>query len=146
MGLLVAVITAVLSLTSIIVIVVAALNIAHVFFTMIAERRGEIGLMRALGASRADVRMIVIVQAAAIGLLASIAGIALARVAAWGANRFAAHRLPPFPFKPDNWFEFEPRTMAIVVLFGLGACVLSALAPAARAARIEPADALAGGV
>lgn len=146
MGLLVAVITAVLSLTSVIVVVVAALNIAHVFFTMIAERRGEIGLMRALGASRGDVRAIVIVQAAAVGLFASACGLGLARLAAFGANRFAARRLPPFPFKPDDWFAFEPKAMAIVVLFGLGACVLSALAPAARAARIEPADALAGGV
>lgn len=146
MGLLVAVITAILSLTSIVVVIVAALNIAHVFFTMIAERRGEIGLMRALGASRRDVRALVIAQAGVVGLAASSAGLALARIAASWANRLAMTRLPPFPFKPDNWFVFEPRAMVYVALFGLFACVLSALAPAARAARIEPADALAGGV
>ncbi len=146
MGLLVAVITAILSLTSVIVVIVAALNIAHVFFTMIAERRGEIGLMRALGASRRDVRAMVIGQAAVVGVVASAVGLGLARLAAFGANRLATTRLPPFPFKPDNWFVFEPRAMVGVALFGLGACVLSALAPAARAARIEPADALAGGV
>jgi hypothetical protein len=61
-------------------------------------------------------------------------------------NRLAASHLPPFPFKPDDWFVFEPRSMAAVALFGLGACVFSAIAPAARAASIQPAEALAGGV
>ena len=70
MGLLVAIITAVPSLTSVIVVLIAALNIAHVFYTAIAERRGEIGLMRALGATRGDVRSMVIAQAAALGLFA----------------------------------------------------------------------------
>jgi hypothetical protein len=146
MGLLVAIITAVLSLTSVIVVVLAALNIAHAFSSLIAERRGEIGLMRALGARRGDVRALVIGQAAVLGLLASSAGLLLAWGAAWAWNRVAATRLPAFPFKPEDWFVFEATTSGAVLLFGVAACVLSALAPAARAARTEPAAALAGGV
>jgi hypothetical protein len=49
MGLLVTAITVILTLASVITVIVAALNIAHVFLTLITERRGEIGLMRALG-------------------------------------------------------------------------------------------------
>ena len=142
----IAVITAILSLTSVIVVVVASLNIAHVFFTMIAERRGEIGLMRALGARRGDVRALVLAEASCVGLLASVAGVGLARLAGWGCNHLAATRLPAFPFKPDNWFVFSGATVLYVVLFGVGACVLSAIAPAVRASHMEPAAALAGGV
>jgi len=146
MGLLVTLITLILSLTSVIIVVVAALNIAHVFYTLIAERRGELGLMRAVGASRWDVRALVLAEASVVGIASSLLGLVVARLAAWGCDRLAATRLPAFPFKPEHWFVFRAAEMIAVVGFGLGACFLSALAPAWRAARIQPADALAGGV
>ncbi len=146
MGLLVTAITAILALTSIVTVLVAALNIAHVFATLIAERRGELGLLRALGATRADVRNLVLLQASAIGAVSSVAGVALARAAAVACNHVARTRLPAFPFKPDDWFVFTAGTTVAVLAFGVGACVLSAVAPAVRAARAEPAEALAGGV
>ncbi len=146
MGLLVTAITVILTLASVITVIVAALNIAHVFLTLIAERRGEIGLMRALGATRGDVRAMVLGQSLALGLLASTGGLALARVAALVCDHLARTRLPPFPFKPDVWFVFSPGLVGGVFAFGVGACVLSALVPAARAARVEPASALSGGV
>lgn len=146
MGLLVTAITAILTLTSVVTVLVAALNIAHVFSTLIAERRGEIGLMRALGATRRDVALLVVAEALLLGALASVVGVVASRVAAAACNHVARTRLPDFPFKPDDWFVFAPSTMAAVVAFGVGACVLSALAPARRAARVEPAAALSSGV
>ncbi len=146
MGLLVTAITVILTLASVITVLVAALNIAHVFLTLIAERRGEIGLMRALGARQRDVRALILGQAVALGVIASTAGIALARIAAAIANHLAATRLPPFPFKPDVWFVFSPSLVGGVFAFGVGACVLSSLVPASRAAKVEPAAALSGGV
>jgi putative ABC transport system permease protein len=145
-GLLVTAITAILSLASVITVVVASLNIAQVFFAIIAERRGEIGLLRALGATRRDVGALVLGQALVLGFGSSVAGIALARAAAGVVNHLANTQLPAFPFKPSVWFVFEAGAMGAVVAFGVGACVLSALAPAVRASRVEPAEALAGGV
>ena len=92
MGLLVAMITAILALTAVIVVLIAALNIAHVFFARIAERRGEIGLMRALGATRNDVRALVIAEAAFVGVVSSVLGIALARAAAVLVDRLSHKR------------------------------------------------------
>ena len=146
MGLLVTAITVILSLASVITVIVAALNIAHVFLTLITERRGEIGLMRALGATRGDVRAMVLAQSFALGLLASTGGLLLARAAAYACDYFARTRLPPFPFKPDVWFAFSPSLVLYVFAFGVGACVVSALVPASRAAKVEPASALSGGV
>lgn len=146
MGLLVTAITVILTLASVITVIVAALNIAHVFLTLITERRGEIGLMRALGATRGDVRAMVLGQSLALGLLASVGGMAIARIAALVCDHLARTRLPPFPFKPDVWFVFSPGLVASVCAFGVGACVLSALVPASRAAKVEPASALSGGV
>ena len=146
MGLLVTAITVILTLASVITVIVAALNIAHVFLSLISERRGEIGLMRALGATKGDVRALVLGQSFALGLLASTGGLLLARLAAYGGDYLARTRLPPFPFKPDVWFLFSPQLVAGVFAFGVGACVLSALVPARRAANVEPASALSGGV
>lgn len=146
MGLMVTVITLILSLTSFVTVIIASLNIAHVFLTIIAERRGELGLMRALGARRRDVRRIILVEAAVLGLGSSLMGLGAARGAAAACNHFARSGLPAFPFKPDDWFSFTPGAMAMAVGFGVFACVFAALVPAVRASRVEPASALASGV
>ncbi|MBL8601700.1 MAG: ABC transporter permease [Myxococcales bacterium] len=146
MGLLVTAITAILSLASVLTVVVASFNIAQVFFALLAERRGELGLLRALGATRRDVAVLVLGQATTLGATASLAGVGLA----WGASQLVNHlartRLPAFPFKPEVWFVFGPRMVLGVLVFGVAACMLSALAPALRAAQLDPAESLTGGV
>lgn len=146
MGVLVKAITWILALASIVTVLVASLNIAHVFLSLIAERRGEIGLMRALGARRSDIAVLIVAQAAVLGAVSTAAGIAVARIAAVLAERYARTGIPPFPFKPDTWFVFTTQMMVGVLLFGVGACVLASLLPALRASRVDPAEALAGGV
>jgi hypothetical protein len=146
MGLLIKVLTLLLSITSVVAVLIAALNIAHAFGRLIAERRGELGLLRALGASQRDLQVLILVQAAALGLLSTALGLCLARVAAWGCDRASAQGMPEFPFKPEHWFVFSPRDLLGALAFGVGACVLCALAPAWRASRVEPAEALASGV
>ena len=146
MGVLVKAITWILALASIVTVLVASLNIAHVFLSLIAERRGEIGLMRALGARRVDIAAIIVAQAAALGALSTVLGVGLARIAASAAERYARTGLPSFPFKPDVWFVFTSGAVAGVLAFGVLSCVLVSLLPAIRAARVEPAEALAGGV
>ena len=145
-GLLVTLLTLVLTLASVVTVAVASLNIAHAFLALIAERRGEIGLLRALGATQRDVAAMVLAQSLALGARSSAVGLVVARVAAWGCDHLARERLPPFPFKPDVWFVFTPGIVLGVLGFGVGACVVSALLPALRASRVEPASALSGGV
>jgi putative ABC transport system permease protein len=92
------------------------------------------------------VRMLVLTQALVLGLVTSVAGVVLARIAALVGEHLARARLPPFPFKPDVWFVFSPSLVVSVVGFGVVACVLSALFPASKASKIEPASALSGGM
>ncbi len=146
MGLLATAVTVILSLASVVTVLVAALNIAHGFAAMIAERRGELGLLRALGATRGDVRRLLLLEAAAIGAVATALGIGVARLAAWGCDHIARTKLPDFPFKPDGWFLFEWKAVVGVLAFGVAACVLAAVRPAWRAAKTDPAAALSGGV
>ncbi len=137
------VITSVLIAISFVIVVISAINIAHNFFMQVSERRREIGVLRAVGATRADVMGIILGESAIIGVASGIAGSLLAvgfgTLVDWASSRF----LPKFPFKPDTYFDFTWWIFALALGFSLLFCVLGGLLPAYRASRLEPATALA---
>jgi hypothetical protein len=57
------------------ILVVAIINIGHNFFVQVSERRREIGIMRAVGATEADVLLIVLGEAAMVGIVGGVIGI-----------------------------------------------------------------------
>jgi ABC-type antimicrobial peptide transport system permease subunit len=122
---------------------VAAINIAHSFFRVVAERRREIGVLRAIGAAAADVRRLVLAEAAAIGLCGGAVGIALARLAALLIDAASRRFVPDFPFKPDSYFTFGWPLLAGALGCSILACMAGAWWPARAAAHLEPAEALA---
>lgn len=130
-------------LISLCIVTISAINIAHNFFMQVSERRREIGLLRAVGASQADVRAIFLGEAALIGLVAGLVGIAAAVVAGAVVNLAARQFLPDLPFQPDSFFAFEWWILAGGVVFSVLFCLLGGLVPAGKAARMAPAQALA---
>jgi len=143
-GLLVTLFTLLFALVSAAILVVATVSIAHTFFRAVAERRRELGLLRALGATAADVRRLVLVEAALIGATGGLVGLAVARAAALAVDLVAARALPDFPFKPDSFFLFDWTWMAAAVLSAVLASMAGAWLPARAAGRVDPAAALAG--
>lgn len=139
-----AIVTALLGLVGVILIAVSAAHMMHVFSLLAMVRRRELGLLRAVGARRSDVRALLVLEAAVVGLAAGCLGLGAALAAAAFADRFAAARIPDFPFKPASFFTFEPWLLAAVVAVAVAACAAGALAPAVRAAAGDPAEALAG--
>ncbi len=141
-GITITIITALLALTSGLIIFVAAVNIAHTFFTLVHERRQEIALYRALGATRGDVRNIIMSEAGVVGLVAGVVGLAMARAAAWGCDKAWDTYVPNFPFKPESLFTFTPSLVALALVFAVLCCLFGAYLPARRAARLDPARTL----
>jgi hypothetical protein len=139
-----AVIMVVLALVGGVLIAVAAAHIMHVFYLVVMVRRREIGLLRAVGARRGDIRVLLVAEAAVIGMAAGVVGIVAAVVGASAADAFAAGRVPDFPFKPESFFAFSPLLLATVLALAVVACVIGALPPAYRAASGDPSEALAG--
>jgi len=80
-----AVIMVVLALVGGVLIVVAAAHIMHVFYLVVMVRRREIGLLRAVGARRGDIRNLLMAEAAVVGIVAGTMGLAAA-VAAGAAD------------------------------------------------------------
>jgi cell division protein FtsX len=120
----------------------AALAIAQSLSASVRGRAKEFAVLQSLGAAPGDVRRIVLAEGAIVGLAGGVAGAALAVGAALLADRAAASLLPDFPFRPETFFAFPPWLAALGLLVPLAAAVLGALAPAAAAARVDPARAL----
>ncbi|WP_141592619.1 ABC transporter permease [Myxococcus sp. AB056] len=143
-GAAVALTTSALALLSLLICILAAVNIAHALSASVRARAKEIGVMQAVGASRADIRAIVLAEAAVVGLAGGAAGTIAALLLALGVNRLAAGYLPNFPFKPDSFFSFPWPVVAGGVALGLVAALAGAYFPSRRAAATDPARTLAG--
>lgn len=137
------IITSLFVLISLIIVSISAINIAHNFYMQVSERRRELGILRAVGATRGDVRRIILGEAALIGIMGGLIGVGLAIAAGWAVDQMSQAWLPRFPFKPDTYFDFQPWILASGMAFAVVFCVLGGFLPARRAARMEPAQALA---
>jgi ABC-type antimicrobial peptide transport system permease subunit len=127
-----------------VIVGIAAVNIMHVFFMLIYERQKEIGIMRAIGASRRDIRRIILGEAAIVGAGAGTVGIIFAYAAGELFDWISASYIPDFPYKPLTYFDFHPLLLAAAFVFAIGFCVVGAFFPARRAARTDPARVLTG--
>ena len=67
---------------------VAAINIANTMITSVTERTREIGIMKVIGASLADIRKLFLTEAAVIGLLGGVLGVLIALGGAYALNNF----------------------------------------------------------
>ena len=141
-GLFITLATVLFTLISVIIIIIAAINIAHTFMMLIAERRREIGVLRAVGATRNHIRLVILGEAAVVGLVSGLLGLLLALGVAAGCDWYSAANIPDFPFKPQSYFAFSLPLIAAAPGFAVMFSLLGAFIPANRAARMAPASAL----
>jgi putative ABC transport system permease protein len=120
----------------------AALAIAQSLSASVRGRAREIAVLAAVGASPADVRGVVLAEAGIVGVAGGLAGTALALVLAALADRAAVRLLPDFPFRPETFFAYPAWIPLLGIAVPALAAVLGALAPAALAARVDPARTL----
>src|SRR5437660_9541253 len=111
------------------------------FYASVRERTRELGVLRAVGATRGDVAAVVLAEAAVTGLAGGIVGVILARVVAALLDRLSRTGLPDFPFKPQSFFHFHLGHVALGIAVALAAALLGAFLPARAAARLAPAKA-----
>jgi putative ABC transport system permease protein len=141
-GVAITIVTALFALLATVIISIAAINISHTFFAQVLERRRELALMRAMGATRGDLALLILGEAGAVGVAGAVTGLLVARGLALLADYAAARWLPPFPFKPETFFSFSVALWLGAVGFAIGFALVGALVPALRAARLDPAASL----
>ena len=143
-GLLILMLTLLFNLIALVILAVAAINITHTFSMMVMERRREIGLMRAIGATRRQIQALVVGEATVVGLAAGTAGVGLGIAASLAVDYAFDTWVGHFPFKPDSLFALSPWMFALAIATAVFFCLLGAYLPARRAGRVDPADALTG--
>ncbi|MFC4058743.1 FtsX-like permease family protein [Planomonospora corallina] len=120
-------------------LLVGAFLIANTFSIVITQRAGELAVLRAAGATGAQVLASVLGEAFLVGVTATAGGIGLGVAGATGLRGLAG----AFGMTlPDGGLVVAPRTLAVAFVIGLGVTVLSALGPARRAAAVAPVEAM----
>ncbi|MGI8558274.1 MAG: FtsX-like permease family protein [Solirubrobacteraceae bacterium] len=125
-----------------IAVAVGAFVIFNTFSITLAQRTAELGLLSALGASRARILRAVLTEALLIGALASGAAIGIGFAVAAGIGELFGLLGQGLPSRTA---ELSARTILISLGAGLSVCAAAALAPAWRAARQPPINALRAG-
>lgn len=142
-GAAVAITTGALALLSLLICALATVNIALTLGAAIRNRSREIGILRAVGATRRDVALLILGEAGAMGFVGGLVGAIVAFVAGRSVDWAAAKWLPDFPFRPDSFFQFTPGLLAVAVSLGLLAALIGAWLPTRRASRLDPSRAMA---
>ncbi|HEY7916922.1 MAG TPA: FtsX-like permease family protein [Acidimicrobiales bacterium] len=119
---------------------VGGFTIFNTFSILVGQRTRELALLRIVGASRRQVFRSVLIEAAILGLVASLVGLGLGVLAAVGLEAL----LKGFGITlPSGPVVFQTRTVVAALVIGIGVTVVSAISPARRAVRIPPVAALA---
>jgi len=121
-----------------VVMIVVVLGIASVLVVSVVQKRHEIGILRAMGATRGQILRVFLLQGAIVGAIGSVLGVLLAMVLIWAFSNFVrgSDGLPLFAITLAPGLAL--RIAAIATLCG----VLAAVAPARRAAALDPAQAI----
>jgi len=112
---------------------VAGVLIMNVMLVSVTQRRSEIGLLKALGASAASVRHLFLAEAVLVALLGAAGGVILGMAASFALGQL----YPVLPIAPPLW------ALVAAVATALVASLLFAWLPARRAAKLDAALALA---
>jgi len=121
---------------------VASLGIINTLIMAVLERRREIGIMKAIGASNGDVKSIFFYEAGVMGLFGGSLGVALGwtigRIINLGANYYMQRQ----QLRPENFWYVPWWLVGAAIGFSIVVSLLAGLYPAARAAKLDPVQAL----
>jgi putative ABC transport system permease protein len=123
-------------------LIIAALGIINTMIMSILERTREIGIMKAVGGSENQIKLIFFVEAAFIGLIGAIFGLALGWIVSRIANIIINAKLQPIGAPQVDLFYFPLWLIAGAIGFSILVSLAAGLYPAIRAARIDPVKAL----
>jgi len=111
-------------------LLVGGLAIASSMFTSVIERTHEIGVLKAVGATKNDILRIFVFEAGAVGAIGGAIGVMIGMIVAYAASAFG---LPAV---------VDPALMLFGILFAFLIGIASGYVPARNAAKLSPVDAL----
>jgi lipoprotein-releasing system permease protein len=141
----------VLNLLLFLIIAVAGFGILAIFFMIVVEKTKDIGILKALGASRRGIMGIFLSYGLSLGIVGSGMGMLLGLLFVWNINSIRTaleHVTGQKVFDPSIYYFYkiptivEPFTVAWIVCGAMLIAVLASILPAIRAAKLHPVEAL----
>ena len=131
------------AIIQIVIIASVVIAIASVLAISVLQKSPEIGILKAIGASPGDIRLMFMAEASLIGLLGGIAGTIAGWLLGLGLNRgiIAYLQWQDIPMT-GTFFVVTGWLVALALVFAVLVGLLAGLYPAARAARLDPLAAL----
>jgi len=121
---------------------VAFIGIVNTLVMAILERRREIGIMKAIGASDGDIKKLFFAEAGAMGILGGMVGVALGWAIGQVINLGTNVYLKSQSFPPEHFWSVPWWLVAFALVFSFFVSLAAGLYPAGRAARLDPVQAL----
>jgi lipoprotein-releasing system permease protein len=110
---------------------------------VVVERRRDIAILNALGATRTGVMLLFIIEGAVVGAVGAIAGVLIGLAACFIGNYYKIVSLPADVYSISNVpLITKPGEMLLAALLAFGLSVLATIYPAAAASRMRPVEAL----
>jgi putative ABC transport system permease protein len=139
--------TMMVNISSVFALFIGMFIIYNSFATAVTERRAEIGILRALGATRGQVRNLFLIESLALGLVGSLIGLAVGAVIARAIAAAISNLVGELygVAKQAADVATDPLVMIVAVVIGMFTSVMAAAIPARSAARVDPIHALRKG-
>jgi putative ABC transport system permease protein len=135
-----------LRLLSYISLVVGAFLIYNTISVSVVRRRPDIGIVRALGATRSLILSAFVGEAACFGLAGALLGLPLGRFMATGAVRLMSATVESlYVSSRPGTIELNAASVLLALAIGVGVAVASAYSPAREASQVSPVEAMARG-
>ena len=125
------------------IIAIAALNITTMLILVVVERRRDIAILNALGATRTGVMLLFVIEGAVVGAIGAIGGVVVGLAACFIGNYYKIVSLPADVYSISNVpLITKPTEMLLAALIAFALSVLATIYPARAASRLRPVEAL----
>lgn len=135
------------NISSLFALFIGMFIIYNSFAIAVTQRRSEIGVLRALGATRAQVRGLFLLEGAVTGLIGSVGGVLLGLAMARGIAMSIGDVMKDVYGVAQRADEVatDPALLALSLVIGIGTSLVAAFIPARQAAGVDPVQALQKG-
>lgn len=135
------------NISSLFALFIGLFLIYNTFSIAVTQRRGEIGILRALGATQGQVKRLFLVESGIAGLLGSLAGLGFGLLIARGMARYISDFMGEVYGAAQRAEEIsaDPRLLLTALFLGVATSLIAGWIPARNAAAVDPVKALQKG-
>ena len=132
----------VLAVIGSIALIISVFGIVNTLIMAIYERRKEIGIMKSLGATARQIKLIFYFEAATIGFAGGVLGVLCGKLVSQVSGNIANSQLGNFIDSNIEYFSFSWEIVLSSILFSVVVSIIASIYPADKASKIDPLNAL----